>query len=361
MRWCENKRGYAVCADASGCFFSSRSRYLKEHPFKDSETAKGACQFVMSCCRVGADNKEDKSQNVFRVSKDNTLTHLQHSETCPSTAEKGAGDLSKWAPFRGLVSTGGSRRQRLTAKQMATVLAKEGQGGSTVIRPHTIYRARRHVRDANAKVNVVKFSIIGQHLEDIIDKNPGTTATIVTDDDGRFVSVSMSFQAITDAMRAHGRPTSAADFGHTKNLPYKGSIACIGYKAGSGNEFIGPCAHNAANESSNTWGTLGDCVEKGGASDLHGPGTMNFSDRHKGKKRFDDKFPDCQLAHCSRHLKVNADKYCRSNDRAKKVLPNGPFWRLQGSRSSEELAKNLTLVNRLSKSSYVLQCRQRQT
>lgn len=241
-----------------------RATFIKANPYKGA----GACAFKATA-------QVSRSTGVVALSDTSVLTH---SATCPIAGGKVKASMLKSDPcFQAAAEAHGNRAN---VKVLASEAAKAGASSAT------LWRTQRGMRKIADAAYELKFNELPVLLVDFVEKNPGSHATLVVDEEGVFRYCFLAIGPVHAAIVVAGRPVFSTDFGHLKG-DAAGLNATGMAQLGCGRLIaLWTAIFADTNEDIDMWETVANLIKDAGMDDVYRD-AVHFRDRHAGATRFE--------------------------------------------------------------------------
>ena len=198
-------------------------------------------------------------------------------------------------------------------------------------------------REKEAKYTVEKYEALPGYLDRLAAANPGSVIKLRKDADGRFSSVFVMLRGTVEAVSMCARAVTASDMGHTTNHHWHGCCAIAVTKFGSGFEVPIWFLMSVGHEDGAKWAHAAEMVALMDiAKDWYNSGITHFGDRCKGMDRFTDAWLNLVKLNCAGHILENAQEHGAKYQEYFKI---NHFWKLQGSASADQAARNMALFD----------------
>ena len=198
-------------------------------------------------------------------------------------------------------------------------------------------------REKEAKCTVEKHEALPGYLDRLAAANPGSVIKLRKDADGCFRSVFVMLRGTVEAVSMCARGVTASDMGHTTNHYWHGCCAIAVTKFGSGFEVPIWFLMSVGHEDGAKWAHAAEMVSlMDVAKDWYDSGITHFGDRCKGMDRFTDAWLNLTKLNCAGHILENAQEHGAKHQEHFKI---NHFWKLQGSASADQAARNMALFD----------------
>lgn len=256
------------------------------------------------------------------------ISHMSMEHTnCLATANPTRRQIASMPTFVAAVSSGHPVPARALVSQ---VQARDGIGLMKKIR--TVYRARERVSSAGMQATDDAYKKIPSYLRRFADMNPGTTTSVETDSDGRFVRLLVAVKVFWSAASARQR-VLGIDCAHSKCPTYSGvQMLLVGRDGEMRNVILAFALVPAEDLESYRWffSQLRNAGLEFGATPI-------FCDRHPALLSVADAY-GLELRYCTLHIIRNLlSRFAKFNHRHKNLV-----WQIQGAESVDEYSSRLT-------------------